>query len=193
MNKAIFFDRDGVLLKLVFHKEYNEYGPPLRVEQLIFQEDIFNTLKKVKKLGYLYFLISNQPDFAKGRIGIENLRTVHNVFDRNLKCNGIFFEDYYYCYHHPDGIIPEYTLKCNCRKPGNANVEKAIKKYDIDRNFSWFIGDRSKDIECGRSSGLKTILFESRQTKKEKMKYKPDYVIKEFDVLFKIISKFEIQ
>ncbi len=44
----------------------------------------------------------------------------------------LVFSGYYYCYHHPDGVIPEYSIDCECRKPKNYFVLKAISEFDID-------------------------------------------------------------
>lgn len=189
MNKAIFWDRDGVLLKLIFHKRFNEYGPPHQIQEIFFFENAFNTLKEIKIFGYLFFLVSNQPDYAKGRTSLENLKSVHKEFDRILKENEVFFEEYYYCYHHPEGIVNNFNIKCNCRKPGNENVEKAIAKYNIDRVNSVFIGDRDKDIQCGKKSGLKTILINSNQTSLEEHKFIPEIRVDKISELTKIIEK----
>ena len=188
LKKAIFWDRDGVLLKLVFHKEFGEVGPAFNIPEIEFFEDVFHTLNKIKIFGYSFFLVSNQPDFAKGRTSLENLKSVHIEFDRILKENKVFFEDYYYCYHHPLGITEGYNIKCDCRKPGNANVENAISRYNIDRQNSVFIGDRDKDIECGKKSGLKTILVNSKQTNLEELKEKPDFMVDRIQDLLNIIE-----
>ena len=36
------------------------------------------------------------------------------------------------------------------------------RNYNIDKNLSWFIGDRDSDIICGKNSGLKTIFINER-------------------------------
>jgi D-glycero-D-manno-heptose 1,7-bisphosphate phosphatase len=37
-------------------------------------------------------------------------------------------------------------------------VREAAAAYDIDLARSFFIGDKSDDIECGRRAGVRTIL-----------------------------------
>jgi D-glycero-D-manno-heptose 1,7-bisphosphate phosphatase len=42
-------------------------------------------------------------------------------------------------------------------------IEKAISRYNIDNQASYFIGDRETDMEAGMISGLKTIKVEANQ------------------------------
>jgi len=44
------------------------------------------------------------------------------------------------------------------RKPEPGMVLEAAAAYDIDLSRSYFIGDKSADIECGRRAGTRTIL-----------------------------------
>ena len=159
VNKAIFLDRDGVINKLVFNKLLNEFEPPHNIKELILFDWTLGCLKRFQENEYLLFIVSNQPDYAKGKTSLENLFSVHIELNRIFELNKLYFKEYYYCYHHPEGIIPEYSIKCDCRKPSNKNVLDAINKYSIDVKNSWFIGDRESDIICGKNSGLKTIFI----------------------------------
>jgi D-glycero-D-manno-heptose 1,7-bisphosphate phosphatase len=40
-------------------------------------------------------------------------------------------------------------------------VLEAAADYGIDLSRSWFIGDKSADIECGRRAGTRTILVQT--------------------------------
>jgi D-glycero-D-manno-heptose 1,7-bisphosphate phosphatase len=165
VRKAVFLDRDGVINKLVFNEENNEYEPPHNVKDLLLFDWTINSLKNFQSAGYLLFIVSNQPDYAKGKTTLDNLKEVHKFLHKLFEKNDINFTNYYYCYHHPDGIVPEYSIKCDCRKPNNKNVIKAIERYNIDENKSWFIGDRESDIICGNNSGLKTIYINNNNLK----------------------------
>ena len=44
------------------------------------------------------------------------------------------------------------------RKPEPGMVLEAAAAYDIDLSRSYFIGDKSADIECGQRAGARTIL-----------------------------------
>jgi D-glycero-D-manno-heptose 1,7-bisphosphate phosphatase len=83
---------------------------------------------------------------------------VHERLDNILKFEEILFRDYYYCYHHPDGIVPEYSFACECRKPKPYFLLKAARDYRVNLAVSWMVGDRDTDIACGKSAGTQTIL-----------------------------------
>ena len=87
-----------------------------------------------------------------------------NIFNNNmneiLKKNGVEITEFYCCPHHPDGI-GEYKKVCECRKPNNKMIEDAIKKYNINREKSYMIGDKTSDIGAGLKSNLKTVLVKT--------------------------------
>jgi D-glycero-D-manno-heptose 1,7-bisphosphate phosphatase len=50
------------------------------------------------------------------------------------------------------------TVPSTRRKPEPGMVLEAVADYDIDLARSYFIGDKSADIECGQRAGTRTIL-----------------------------------
>ncbi|MEP7145751.1 MAG: HAD-IIIA family hydrolase [bacterium] len=174
MSKAIFLDRDGVINELIYSAERNEYEPPHKAEDLKIIDGVFDALYKFQEDGYKLFLISNQPDYAKGKTSLEKLYEVHNELNKKLTDKKIKLTEYFYCYHHPEGIVPEYSIECECRKPGTYFISKAVLDYSIEKENSWMIGDRDKDIECGINSGLRTVLIKSEINKNT---VKPDYQV----------------
>lgn len=157
MNKAVFLDRDGVINKMIFNEKTQEFEPPHKTEDLYIFDWVFKSLDILSKKNFFLFLISNQPDYAKGKTSLENLYSVHEDLDKYFKEKKIIFKEYFYCYHHPDGVIKDYSFKCKCRKPETFFVDYAVEKYEIKRDFSWIIGDRESDVKCGKNAGLKTI------------------------------------
>jgi D-glycero-D-manno-heptose 1,7-bisphosphate phosphatase len=139
---------------------------------------VVECLGKIQNVGYDLFLVSNQPDYAKGKTTLEALEKVHKKFDQLLTLQRIHFNEYYYCYHHPKGIIPEYSFECRCRKPMPFFLFKAEEDYNIELGSSWMIGDRDTDIECGKAAGTKTILIEEPLSGKKSGKSQPDYIAK---------------
>lgn len=175
MKKAVFLDRDGVLNKLVLNPVTGEYEPPHTPEDLHIFPDVIESLFRMKNAGFLLFLVSNQPDYAKGKMTWNSLHAVHDRLDAILISNGIQFQDYYYCYHHPEGIIPEYSFVCACRKPKPRFLLKAAQDYHVELQRSWMIGDRDSDIECGKAAGTRTILIEEPHSYKSRSSSSPDY------------------
>ena len=160
MKRAVFLDRDGVLNELVRNPATGDYEPPHSPDDLIIFPDVIESLRILRAAGFELFLVSNQPDYAKGKTTLEMIHAVHTRFDHILTSGGIHLQEYYYCYHHPDGIVPEYSIVCECRKPKPWFLLKAARDYGLDLENSWMIGDRDSDIECGKSAGTRTIMIE---------------------------------
>jgi len=187
MDKAVFFDRDGVLNELVFNPNTGEFEPPHCVEDLKLYPDAIDCLKKLQKNGYALFLVSNQPDYAKGKTTLETLKNIHRKFDEILKSHEIYFRDFYYCYHHPNGIVPRYSYECVCRKPKPFFLFKAEEKHNLELGSSWMIGDQDTDIQCGQAGGTETILIEEPNSVKKRGKSQPSYRTKNLKEAVKII------
>ena len=152
MKKAIFLDRDGTIN---VEKDYI-----YKSEDLVFEEGTIEALKTFKNLGYILIVISNQSGIARGYFTEEDLNIFNNNMNEILKKNGVEITEFYCCPHHPDGI-GEYKKVCECRKPNNKMIEDAIKKYNIAREKSYMIGDKTSDIGAGLKSNLKTVLVKT--------------------------------
>jgi D-glycero-D-manno-heptose 1,7-bisphosphate phosphatase len=175
MMKAIFLDRDGVLNELVLNPATGEYEPPHFPEDLILFPHVIESLRVLQSADFKLFLVSNQPDYAKGKTTLEIIHAVHERLDHTLKMDGIHIREYYYCYHHPNGIVPEYSCVCECRKPKPYFLLKAAREYNIDLVQSWMIGDRDSDIDCGKAAGVKTILVEDPRSMMHRGSSKPEF------------------
>jgi D-glycero-D-manno-heptose 1,7-bisphosphate phosphatase len=103
--------------------------------------------------------------------------------------NGIDFNEYFYCYHHPQGVIKDYSGQCPCRKPKPHFLLKAREKYDIDMGQSWIVGDQDSDILCGQAAGVNTILIEEKHSKNKRGKSRPNYYAESLDRAVDIILK----
>ncbi|ALQ39799.1 histidinol phosphatase [Fusobacterium hwasookii ChDC F174] len=152
MKKAIFLDRDGTIN---VEKDYI-----YKSEDLVFEEGTIEALETFKNLGYILIVVSNQSGIARGYFTEEDLNIFNNNMNEILKKNGVEITEFYCCPHHPDGI-GEYKKVCECRKPNNKMIEDAIKKYNIDREKSYMIGDKTSDIGAGIKSNLKTVLVKT--------------------------------
>ena len=152
MKKAIFVDRDGTIN---VEKDYI-----YKSEDLVFEEGSIEALKTFKNLGYILIVVSNQSGIARGYFTEEDLNIFNNNMNEILKKNGVEITEFYCCPHHPDGI-GKYKKVCECRKPNNKMIEDAIKKYNIDREKSYMIGDKISDIGAGLKSNLKTVLVKT--------------------------------
>jgi len=177
MRKAIFLDRDGVINELILNPVTNEYEPPHKVEDVRIYPYTAECLRELQYAGYDLFLVSNQPDYAKGKVSLESLMMIHNKLISIFTAERITFRDFYYCYHHPNGIVKEYSFVCECRKPEPYFLFKAEKDYSINLAESWMIGDRDADILCGQAAGVKTILINEPNSAMHRGDSLPDFIV----------------
>jgi D-glycero-D-manno-heptose 1,7-bisphosphate phosphatase len=153
MEKAIFLDKDGTLIQDI---PYNVDPDLVR-----FNEGTITALKKFKNAGYLLIVVSNQSGIAHGYFPEEALRELEANLKEQLAALGVTLDDFYYCPHHPNGIIPAYARPCNCRKPKPGMLLQAAAKFNIEFSRSWMIGDILNDVEAGVVAGCKTILIDN--------------------------------
>lgn len=195
MNKAVFLDRDGTLIKLIYNPETDYVDSVSRPEDVELTYDMPGVLKKLQDLGYLLIVLSNQPKVALKKETQENSEAVRAEFDRQYAEAGVTFAKEYYCFHHPFAEVPELKQKCDCRKPGIKFFQDAQKEFDIDLEKSYMVGDGVNDVIAGRNAGVKTIHFGNLleagylAVLQENLKgIQPDYFIKKPKELLDIIS-----
>ena len=145
MNKAIFLDRDGIINKsiIVDDKPY----PPKDLKEFELVDDIFDLLFYFKELGYMLFVITNQPDVSRGK----NIR--FNVLEIHLYLSSILYiDDIKTCFHDGDW--------CDCRKPKPGMILELAALYNIDLCSSMMVGDRRSDILAGNAAGCYTVFVD---------------------------------
>ena len=169
-RKAIFFDRDGVLINAPLDKD----NKPLSINKLSEVqlckgiEDVCNKYKN----SFLLIMITNQPDFKRKKNTKKNIMEVNNYLKKKLKLKDIFV-----CYESDDS--------CFFRKPNPGMLLEAKKKYNIDMDKSYFIGDRWRDIDAGKSISCKTIFIDRKYN--EKLNFKPDFKVTSLKEVMEII------
>ena len=157
---AFFVDRDGVLNDLVPDPETGLPESPAHVGDVRLLKGVTEALGLLRSLGPVV-VISNQPNAAKGRSSLAQLREVHEEFERQLGAEGAGVDGYRYCFHHPDGSDPDLGRACSCRKPEPGLIlDAAAELGKLDLARSWVIGDSDIDIEAGRRAGCRTMLIE---------------------------------
>lgn len=146
MARAVFLDRDGVLVRAIV-REGKPY-PPRDLSEIEIASDAVEALTELKRAGYLLVVVTNQPDVARGtqdRAVVEDI----NAYVRAR----LPIDDCFTCYHEDQDA-------CTCRKPLPGLILLAAEKHDIDPKSSFLIGDRWRDIDAGYAAGCYTILID---------------------------------
>jgi D-glycero-D-manno-heptose 1,7-bisphosphate phosphatase len=155
--KVAFLDRDGVINK--------EVGYLSHKDNFEFTHGCLDGLKILKRLGYSIIIITNQAGIARGYYTEDDYYLLTDYYVRLINQSGVDILRVYHCPHHPNGILRELAVDCDCRKPKPGMLHTAMSDFDIDVENSILIGDKESDCEAGLIAGVKeSFLVESGHT-----------------------------
>ncbi|WP_457568529.1 D-glycero-alpha-D-manno-heptose-1,7-bisphosphate 7-phosphatase [Desulfurobacterium sp.] len=140
MQKAVFLDRDNTLIE-----DEGYIHEPEKVKLL---PGVGEGLKVLKDAGFLLIVISNQSGIGRGYFTEADFHAVNEKLNQLLKPYGTKIDDFFFCPHRPDEM-------CNCRKPKIELFLKAARKWNINLEESFMIGDKPSDIEAGINAGCR--------------------------------------
>ena len=152
MRKAVFLDRDGTI--------NIDKGYVYQIKDFEFIEKVPEAIAEMKRLGYLVIVLSNQSGVARGYYSEDEVAELHKYLNEQLRKSGTEIDGFYFCPHHPDGIVGRYRRQCGCRKPGIGMLQHAVQDFGIDVGNSWIAGDRERDLFLGYDIPAKRILLE---------------------------------
>ena len=163
---AVFLDRDGVINLNVFNPASGEFEAPLTAADFALASGAVDGLRRLQQAGFPLFVVSNQPNYAKGKSSLADHFAIDATMRAQLAEEGIAFARVDYCLHHPKGVVAEYSGVCACRKPSPYFLLRAMRDFGLSAEQSWMIGDREADILCGRAANVRTLLIDAdhRQT-----------------------------
>ena len=150
MKPAVFIDRDGTIL--------DELGYVVPGSEIKIYPFSAPAIVKLTEAGFPVVVITNQGGIALGMYDHAFVDQTHADLADALAKDGATIAAWYYCPHHPEGKVAEFTQVCACRKPGTAMLEAAARAHDLDLQKSWVVGDQWRDIELARRAGARGIL-----------------------------------
>jgi D-glycero-D-manno-heptose 1,7-bisphosphate phosphatase len=151
---AAFLDRDGVL-----NVDHGYTHEPERLEWIDGAPDAVRLLNEA---GYYVFVITNQSGVARGLYNEAAVKAFHAHMQNGLAAYGAHIDAFYYCPHHPDGVIKSLAVRCRCRKPGPGMLEQAAHEWPIDVRGSFLIGDKDEDMAAAAAFHIHGIKFDAR-------------------------------
>jgi D-sedoheptulose 7-phosphate isomerase len=146
LRPAVFLDRDGVINRPVVRN--GKPFPPASVKELELLPEVASSLLDLKAHGFDLFVITNQPDVARGAVSRESVESIHQMLASSLALDEIFV-----CYH-------DDADHCACRKPKPGLLLEAQRRHNIDLSRSFVVGDRWRDIDAGHNAGCKAVLID---------------------------------
>jgi len=148
---AVFVDRDGTINE--------QMGYINHISRFRILPGVPEAIRQLNDLGFLVIVVTNQSGVARGYYPLDLVHMTHAALQKRLKEEADASVDaILFCPHHPQGVVAEYSIDCECRKPKTGLVDQACGAFDIDLSRSFMVGDMCADIEFARRAGIKGIL-----------------------------------
>jgi len=104
-------------------------------------------LPQLAAAGFRLFVVTNQPDVARGMLDPDVLALCHERLQTALPIEAV-----HVCPHDDHDA-------CDCRKPKPGLIHRIAGDVGVTLSDSYVIGDSWKDVEAGRAAGCHTILL----------------------------------
>ncbi len=143
-RRILFLDRDGTL---------NEETPDEQIDSLAkvrLMPGVMAALQELKRAGFSFVIVTNQDGLGTAKFPREGFEQTHAFIMELFASQGIEFEAVFICPHFKhEG--------CECRKPQLGMVREFLAANEIDRKYSFMIGDRDTDLEFAANLGIEGL------------------------------------
>lgn len=173
---AVFLDRDGTLNRQVV-RDGKPY-PPATVAQFVLFPDAAAACARLAAAGYALIVATNQPDVGRGTQSREEVEAMHGLLTARIPQ----IERIEVCY------APGTThggAADRRRKPEPGMLLDAAETLGLDLARSWMVGDRWRDIDCGRRAGVRTVFIDFGYA--EDLRAAPDFTVKSLSAAADVI------
>jgi D-glycero-D-manno-heptose 1,7-bisphosphate phosphatase len=142
--KLVILDRDGVINQdsANFIKNPNEW---------IALPSSLEAIALLNQSGFRVAIATNQSGIARGLFDMATLNSIHDKMHRALAQVGGRIDALFYCPHSADD-------NCTCRKPKTGMIEDIGRRFSVDLNEVFGVGDALRDLQAFADAGCKPIL-----------------------------------
>jgi histidinol-phosphate phosphatase family protein len=139
-NRAVFLDRDGVLIEQVDGKYVT------KPEQIKVLPEVGNRIATINRAGWLVCVVTNQACVHKDICTNEDVKEVHNKLIEMLAVSGARINSFVWCPHTQEE-------ECYCRKPRPGMLYRMAVGHHLDLRECLMIGDSERDMLAARAAG----------------------------------------
>jgi D-glycero-D-manno-heptose 1,7-bisphosphate phosphatase len=139
----VLFDRDGTLIHNVpfLHD-------PAKLELV---PGAGEALAALQAAGFRLAILTNQQGIGLGYATEREFIAVNQRLFRELAPHGVLISRVYFCPH-------SMADRCDCRKPGSALVERALRDFNVPPERCFVVGDSTSDAKAGLAAGCRGIV-----------------------------------
>ena len=172
-KKALFLDRDGVLIEDVHH-----INSP---EKLKLCPKVLDFLRGARKKNYALIVVTNQSSVSRSIISYQEYKDITSKF-LSLLTEDIYPEFILSSFHLPNNSskLDNY----NWRKPGTGMIDYALNISKFNKSKSFIIGDKLTDLISGYRSGLSNFIYVKSKLHSNQSNLIKNWSIKE-DIFYK--------
>ena len=149
-NRAVFLDRDGVLTVPEFRNGRSYAAQSL--ETFHFYPDAAHAVRSLKEAGFVLVVVTNQPDVGAGRVERGVVDAMHARLRDAMPVDDV--EVAIETREQAQGLLTDR------RKPGIGMLMSAAKRWNLDLDSSYMVGDRASDVEAGLAAGCTSVFID---------------------------------
>ena len=150
LKPAVFLDRDGVINK--------DRGYVSNISDFEWVDGSKEGIKFLNDKNYYVFVVTNQSGLSKGLYTIEDVHSLHMYINDELNKINAYIDEFFVSPYHPD-IPGKYKELAHLRKPEVGMLKLAESRWNIKKDQSFLIGDKTTDIDCAVNYGIRGHLF----------------------------------
>jgi D-glycero-D-manno-heptose 1,7-bisphosphate phosphatase len=143
-SRALFLDRDGVMNEPVWRD--GQMHSPRNWSELRHYGGL-EKLEEARQLGFLLILVTNQPDVERGIVDMSFLNELHEEYREKYSLSAV------YC-------CPFASNDHHMKKPNPGMFLEAAKKFEIDLERSYHLGDTDRDTMAAKRCGCRSLLWD---------------------------------
>jgi D-glycero-D-manno-heptose 1,7-bisphosphate phosphatase len=164
IEKAIFLDRDGTLIR--------DVGYCSKAEDVELLEGVGELLPKLKAAGFKLVIVTNQSGIGRGYFTEGDFWSVQHELEKQLG-PGII-DATYFCADTPQSGSER-------RKPNPGMLLEAARDLGIDLEQSYMVGDKVSDTEAGLRAGVRASILCASDDRPGQTQFDATIVAKNFN------------
>jgi histidinol-phosphate phosphatase family protein len=163
-NKAIFLDRDGVVIE--------DTGYVREVSDVRLISNVVEGLREAREEGYFIFVVTNQSGIGRGLLQWEDYEKVTARMQTLVAEQGLYFDRILRAPFYKDSRLASGLVRKSLRKPRPGMIHQVVSEFRIDLSRSILVGDCATDLMSGALAGVEQLfLMNSVKTNEELEKW----------------------
>ena len=141
---TVLLDRDGVI-----NRNRSDYVKSW--EEFEFLPRSLAALRMLAEHDVTVIVVTNQSAVGRGLLALGELERIHARMNAEVEAHGGRIDAILCCPHAPDD-------GCACRKPRPGLLLEAMKRFSIDPDLCYVVGDSTNDLLAARAVGIPFIM-----------------------------------